>query len=198
VPVARASLKYSGVALADFFRDSRYFSTTDGRLQGRVTLAGDGRSLAQVMATANGDFVMAMEGGSISGLLVDLAGLQIGDALVLFITGDNRIPINCAMGRLVFRRGDVVFDKTLMDTEKSVLHFDGRASLVTQALGAKITADVKHFNLLDLHGPVDIQGKLRSPAVSIARVIPIPTPDFPSAKSTDCPSLARELLAARP
>ena len=191
LPTARANLEYSGVALADFFRNSRYFSTTDGRLQGRMALAGSGRSLAQVMGTANGDFVVAMEGGSISGLLVDLAGLQIGDALVLFITGDDRIPIDCAMGRLVFRNGAVVFDKTLMDTEKSVLHFDGRASLATQALSAKITADVKKFNFLDLHGPVVIQGKLRSPAFSIARVIPIPTPDFPDAKPTDCPGTWR-------
>ena len=198
VPIARASLAYNGVALADFFRDSRFFSTTNGRLEGRVALTGEGRSLAQVMATANGDFVVAMEGGSISGLMVDLAGLQIGDALVLFITGDNRIPINCAMGRLVFHQGEVVFDRTLMDTEKSVLHFDGHASLVTQALSAKVTADVKHFNLLDLHGPVVVQGKLRKPAISIARVIPIPTPDFPDAKPTDCPVLARELLAAKP
>jgi AsmA family protein len=198
VPVARVSLAYNGVALADFFRDTRYFSTTNGRLEGRLSLAGVGRSLAQVMASANGDFVMAMEGGSISGLMVDLAGLQVGDALVLFITGDDRIPINCAMGRLVFRQGEVVFDRTLMDTEKSVLHFDGQASLVTQALSAKVTADVKHFNLLDLHGPVDVRGKLRSPAISIARVVPIPTPDLPTAKPTNCPLLARELLAERP
>jgi len=70
--------------------------------------------------------------------------------------------------------------------------------LKTQALGMKVTADVKHFNLLDLHGPVDVQGKLRSPKISIARVIPIPTPDFGHAKPADCPVLTSELLASRP
>jgi hypothetical protein len=92
----------------------------------------------------------------------------------------------------------VTLDRTIVDTEKSVLHFDGNASLQTQALGMKVTADVKHFNLLDLHGPVDVAGKLRAPSVSIARVIPIPTPDFGHAKPVDCPVMTRELLAAKP
>jgi hypothetical protein len=197
-PVTRADLQYTGVRLADFFRSTRYFDTTSGELKGHIALAGGGHSLAQVMGSATGDAVLAMAGGSISGLLVDLAGLQVGDALVLFITGDHRIPIGCALGRLEFNRGTVTLDRTLVDTEKSVLHFDGNASLTTQALAMKVTADVKHFNLLDLHGPVEARGKLRTPKISIARVIPIPTPDFGHAKPADCPVLTRELLASRP
>jgi AsmA family protein len=87
----------------------------------------------------------AAAGGSVSGLIVDLAGLQIGDALVLYITGDHRIPIRCALGRLKFHHGVVAFDKILMDTEKSVLHFDGQALLKTQEITSKITADTKRF-----------------------------------------------------
>ena len=197
-PVTRANLEYTGVHLADFFRSSRYFDSTSGELRGRITLVGGGHSLAQVMGSATGDIAVAMQGGTISGLLVDLAGLQIGEALVLFITGDHRIPIDCATGRLDFNRGLVTFDRTLVDTQKSVLHFDGDASLKTQALSMKITADVKHFNLLDLHGPVMVQGKLRTPSFSLARVIPIPTPDFGGAKPTDCRLLTQELLASKP
>ena len=72
----------------------------------------------------------------------------------------------------------MVFDKTLMDTQKSVLHFDGEAVLKTQELRSKITADTKQFDLLDLHSPVLIEGKIRSPSISLGRKIPIPTPDF--------------------
>jgi AsmA family protein len=197
-PVTRADLQYAGVHLADFFRSSKYFDTTSGELSGHVALVGNGHSLAQVMGSANGDVVLTMGGGSISGLLVDLAGLQVGDALVLFITGDHRIPIGCAVARLDFNRGIVTLDRTLMDTEKSVLHFDGNATLQSQALDMKITAGVKHFNLLDLHGPIELHGKLRSPAVSLARVIPIPTPDIGGARPADCRLLTQELLASKP
>jgi AsmA family protein len=197
-PTSRVNLRFDGVELAAFFRGSRFFDTTDGRLSGRVVLAGTGRSLAQVMDSADGDVVTTMAGGSVSGLLVSVADLQIASALVLYVTGDNRIPIRCAIGRLKFQHGPVVFDKTLMDTEKSVLHLDGEVALQTQELQIKISADPKQFDLLDLHSPVIIAGKIRSPSISIGRKIPIPTPDFGGAKDADCNELTRELWAAKP
>jgi hypothetical protein len=93
--------------------------------------------------------------------------------------------------------GVVEFDRTLMDTQKSVLHFDGRATFNTQAIRSKITADTKQFDSLDLHAPVLIDGKLRSPEISIGRKIPIPTPDFGGAKDVDCRALVGELMAAK-
>jgi AsmA family protein len=197
-PTSRVNLRFDGVELAAFFRGSRFFDTTDGRLSGRVVLAGTGRSLAQVMDSADGDVVTTMAGGSVSGLLVSVADLQIASALVLYVTGDNRIPIRCAIGRLKFQHGPVVFDKTLMDTEKSVLHLDGEVALQTQELQIKISADPKQFDLLDLHSPVLIAGKIRSPSISLGRKIPIPTPDFGGAKDADCKELTRELWAAKP
>jgi hypothetical protein len=197
-PTSRVNLRFDGVELAAFFRGSRFFDTTDGRLKGRIVLAGTGRSLAQVMGSADGDIVMTMAGGSVSGLIVSLADLQIGSALVLYITGDNRIPIRCAIGRLKFDHGLAAFDKTLMDTQKSILHFDGEAALKTQQLRSKITADTKQFDLLDLHSPVLIEGKIRSPSISLGRKVPIPTPDFGGAKDADCGELTRQLWAAKP
>jgi AsmA family protein len=197
-PTSRVNLRFDGVELATFFRGSRFFDTTDGRLKGRVVLAGTGHSLAQVMGSADGDIVTTMAGGSVSGLMVSLAGLQIGSALVLYITGDNRIPIRCSIARLKFAHGLVAFDKTLIDTQKSVLHFDGEAVLKTQELRSKITADAKQFDLLDLHSPVLIEGKIRSPSISLGRKIPIPTPNFGDAKDADCAALTRELWAAKP
>ena len=52
------------------------------------------------------------------------------------------------------------------------------------------------FDLLDLHGPVVVAGKIRSPQVSLARVIPIPTPVIGDAKDINCPVLTQQLLAA--
>lgn len=196
VPKVKANLRASDIELRNFFRESRYFDATQGRIQGRLALAGNGRSLAQVMGSANGYMAFALGGGSVSSLMVSLAGLQIFDALVLYVTGDNRIPIKCAVGRLNFQQGNVAFDRTLLDTQKSVLHVKGQLSLKSQALNAEVDADPKSFDLLDLHGAVMIQGKLRSPQVSLGRVIPIPTPVFGNAKDVPCAGLTQQLLSA--
>ena len=195
-PKVKASLRATDIELKNFFRQSRYFDATQGKIQGRVSLAGNGRSLAQVMGTANGHMALALGGGSVSSLMVSLAGLQIFDALVLYVAGDNRIPIKCAVSRLNFQQGTVTFDRTLLDTQKSVLHVKGQLSLKSQALKAEIDSDPKSFDLLDLHGAVMIQGKLRTPQISLGRVIPIPTPVFGNAKDVPCAGLTQEVLSA--
>src|SRR5215469_6178331 len=195
IPKAGADLRYNDLDLGAFFKGSRYFETTHGQLQGRMKLIGTGRSLAQVMGSSNGEFAIAMTGGSISGLLVALAGTDIGDALLIYITGDGRIPIRCATGRLTLQNGDGRLDRSFMDTEKSVLHFNGNVGLRTQAIKLVITADAKDFSLLNLHAPVVVQGKIRSPKFSIDRLIPIPTPDFGGADDMDCSGRITQLLA---
>lgn len=195
VPRAGTDLRYDNLDLGAFFKGSRYFETTHGKLQGLMRLTGSGHSLAQVMGTSNGEFALAMTGGSISGLLVALAGTDIGDALLIYITGDGRIPIRCATGRLTLQNGNARLDRSFMDTQKSVLHFNGTVGLRSQAVKVVVTADAKDFTLLNLHAPVVMQGKIRSPHFSIDRLIPIPTPDFGGADDMDCSGRITQLLS---
>jgi|FEC22Drversion2_1045045.scaffolds.fasta_scaffold00404_8 AsmA family protein len=196
-PRVRTSLVLSDIELRNFFRNSQYFDATYGKVQGRVALAGVGRSLAQVMSTADGHIAAALGGGSVSSLMVSLAGLQIFDALILYVTGDHRIPIKCAVGRLNFNHGTVAFDRTLLDTQKSVLYVQGQASLVTQAVKAEVDADAKQFDLLDLHGAVIVQGKLRQPQISLGRIFPIPTPVIGTAKDVACAATTQQLFSGQ-
>ena len=194
-PRVHTSLVLSDIELRNFFRNSQYFDATYGKVQGRVALAGIGRSLAQVMSTADGHVAAALGGGSVSSLMVSLAGLQIFDALILYVTGDHRIPIKCAVGRLNFNHGTVTFDRTLLDTQKSVLYVQGQASLINQAVKAEVDADAKQFDLLDLHGAVIVQGKLRQPQISLGRIFPIPTPVIGTAKDVACAATTQQLFS---
>ena len=196
IPAVRADLAGDNLDFGLFFKGSRFFDTTHGKIGARIHLRGAGRSLAQVMAVANGDVELAMTGGTVSDLMVSLAGLQLADALILSIQ-DHRIAIGCALGRLNFRNGTERFDRTLFDTRKSVLHVDGWVSLAQQAVDVRINADPKKFDLLDLNGPVEVKGKIRSPQVSIRPVLPIPHPVVGTAKDVPCAALTGGLMGAR-
>ncbi|HVJ41870.1 MAG TPA: AsmA family protein [Dongiaceae bacterium] len=193
-PVVTAKLGFRDLDLKEFFRTSKYFTTTNGKVLGYIDLKGNGHSLAKVFGSADGEGGLAMTGGSISGLLIDLAGLDIGHALILYITEDQRLPIRCAMGRLAFRNGSVVFDKTMMDTTRSVLHIDGQTNLTSQQINMKIQADAKKFSLLDLEAPVLFQGKLREPDISIGKKVPIPLIELGGARDLDCGSQIKAAL----
>jgi len=198
VPAVSAVLSLRDLNLKYFFQNSKYFDTTQGRIDGRVNLVGHGRSLAQVMGGANGHVETAMSGGSVSDLMVSLAGLQIFDALIIYVGGDHQIPINCALGRLNFQQGNVVLDRVLLDTRKSILHVDGQVSLSSQAVNVAVKAEPKAFDLLDLNGPVQVTGKIRKPDVSIGRSFPLPHPVIGTAKDLACPALTQQLFEGTP
>jgi AsmA family protein len=197
VPKVTTNLKGTNIELGAFFRNSKYFDTTHGQINGHVRLSGHGRSLAQVMGGADGHIDMALGGGSVSSLMVSLAGLQLFDALILYVTGDHRIPIQCALGRMNFQKGTITFDKTLLDTQKSLLDVNGTVALQSQLVKVELKAHPKSFDLLDLHGPVEVEGKIRSPQVGIGRSLPIPTPVFGSAKNVDCAGLTQQLFTGQ-
>jgi hypothetical protein len=197
-PKVHANLTGSAIELKTFFRNSKFFDSTQGTVQGHVNLIGTGRSLAHVMGTSNGDVEIAMTGGTISSLMVSEASLQLFDALILYVTGDHRIPILCAAGRMNVQNGTITFDRTLLDTQKSILHVNGTVGLHSQAVNVEVKADPKSFDLLDLHGPVAVAGKIRNPQVSLGRVFPIPTPTIGTAKTVNCPALIQQLGAPAP
>jgi hypothetical protein len=92
------------------------------------------------------------------------------------------------------QKGTGTFDRTLLDTQKSVLDVTGTVGLQSQVVKVEVKAHPKSFDLLDLHGPVAVEGKIRSPQVGIARSLPIPTPTFGTAKNVDCEGLTQQLL----
>jgi hypothetical protein len=73
----------------------------------------------------------------------------------------------------------------------------GQASLITQAVKAEIDADAKQFDLLDLHGAVVVQGKLRQPQISLGRIFPLPTPVIGTAKDVACAQVTQQLLSGQ-
>jgi uncharacterized protein involved in outer membrane biogenesis len=183
--------------LATFFKSSQYFDATSGKIDGRVQLSGSGKSLADVMGTSNGEVRAAMNGASISALLVELIGLDLEHALILYITKDHKIPIRCAVGRLVFSKGQATFAPFIMDTTKSVLDFRGVFDLKSQTMKIQVDADGKDFSLLDIAAPVQAVGKIRDPKISLGPGVPIPLIDLGDAKNVPCSQLAQSILTTQ-
>ncbi len=193
-PAAAADLKLSEADLSLFFRGTQFLDTTDGKIDADIDIRGNGQSLADVMSAADGRIFWAMSGGSISGLLVEGAGLDIAEALALYIGEDAKVPIRCGAGRFNLAKGNATFDRTIMDTTDSVLYFRGETNLSRQTLKMDIFADAKDFSLLDIDAPVHLQGKIREPDISIGKGVPIPLIEPGDAKDVDCSLLLKGKL----
>lgn len=192
-----ADLSVKDIELAAFFSGTKYFDATSGKIDGKVKLTGAGRSLADVMGSADGDVRVVMDGGAISWLAVELVGVDIGQALILYIEGDTKIPIRCTAGRITFVDGKAGFSPFIMDTTDSVLYFRGGADLKAQTLDMLVEADAKDFSLLDVDAPVAIRGKMGDPKVSIGSIQGFPLVEAGDAKNIACGQLIRTVLTEK-
>ena len=187
--IAAADVKMRNVDLKAFFKGSQFFDTTEGKIGADVDISGQGKSLADVMGTSNGETFFTMKGGALSGLLVEAAGLDITEALVLYIGDDARVPIRCAAGPIKLTNGVAKFDRIIMDTTDSVLYIWGKSNLRKETLVMDIFADAKDFSVLDMDAPVHLEGKIRAPEISIGKGVPIPLIEPGDAEDVHCEQL---------
>jgi uncharacterized protein involved in outer membrane biogenesis len=71
-----------------------------GVLTGRIKADTTGNSVAKMLAHADGDAAVMMEGGSVSELLVRLINLDVANAIPVLLTGDRQLPVRCMVTHL--------------------------------------------------------------------------------------------------
>jgi hypothetical protein len=167
-PHVRADLLLREVGLKPFFRKTDMADLTEGRFSGKFVLEGDGRSLAEVLASGDGRALLAMSGGSLSPLLVEMVGLDIAESLAVVVSdADTPVPIRCAFGAFDIREGAMRSDGIVIDTADSTIVATGAINLGTEKLSLHVHADPKDPSLLSANAPIAVSGTLKEPAVSI-------------------------------
>ena len=138
-----------------------------GRLGGRARLSGQGRSTADILGSLDGELRAQLHGGSISHLLVEAAGLDLAQGLGLLITGDDALPMGCALADLRVERGVIRPRLMVLDTPDSVVMLDGSVSLADERIALRAVVSPKDFSPLALRTPLRVSGSLGAPELGI-------------------------------
>jgi AsmA family protein len=167
-----ADLRWQDVLLERWLRLARKDRAppfVSGRLSGKATLQGQGRSTADILASLKGNVRTNLRGGSVSHLVVEAAGLDLAQGLGLLVKGDDALPVQCAMADLAVDTG--VFRPRVMvvDTRDSTLWMDGSVSLAAEAMDLRVVVVPKDFSPLTLRTPLRVRGSLAKPDVSIEK-----------------------------
>lgn len=167
LPPMKMNLKLRQLNITQFFEGTRFESNTKGLFGGKVSLAGEGASLAEVLATSNGDLALIMSGGEISLLLIEAADLDIGQALPLFFGKDKSTRINCGVMNFNVKDGMLTSNVVALDTKDSLLVGNVDIDLKDEVIDARLDAKPKDNSLFSLRIPITITGNLKSPSVGI-------------------------------
>ena len=183
----------------------------DGLLGGTVTLDSTGRSLSEILANGTGRASFAMAGGSVSKLVVDLSGLQLGEAVLSALGLPERAQVNCLLGDFALARGALATRTFLLDTEDDRTTLQGSIDVASERINAVLRTRAKHFTIGSLATAILVTGTLKNPAfapeglelgaraasaVGLGLLLPaaavLPTIQFGIGEDNACAAVARE------
>jgi hypothetical protein len=136
-----------------------------GSVSGVGAIDGTGDSLASLMANGDGEVKMAMAGGNLSAVLVDLTGLQFGNALLSALGVPRQTPVQCFVGDLGLRRGVLDFKAMTLDTGEAIVNVAGDVDLAKETIDLGLKTDSKHLSIGSLPGRLNIVGTFKDPSI---------------------------------
>ncbi len=136
-----------------------------GRIGGRIQVAGRGNSVAALMDTADGELQLGMGRGQISNLMLELAGLDIYEALRFLIGKDRVVPIRCAYADFKVEDGVATSRAFAFDTTDTVLLAEGSIDLGEERLDLRLNPRPKDPSPLSLRSPLRVRGPIKDPTV---------------------------------
>jgi uncharacterized protein involved in outer membrane biogenesis len=166
-----ANVDFRQLPLARLMKATHAFAGS-GVIGGSAHVTGTGNSMAAILGHGNGRLQLFMnQGGDVSALLVDLAGLQVGDAALSALGIPNQTQIQCLVSNFALTDGVVDTKALLVATKEANILGAGTINLNNEKLDLALRTDATHFQIGSLSTPIDFGGTMKHPSV-----LPAPGP----------------------
>lgn len=167
VPLVQSDLTVSRLSLKPFFKDPEFESLASGHFGGRFKVKGRGRSLADILATSDGRITLLMTGGRISLLIIEGAGLDMGEATPLLLGKDKSTDIRCAVTDFKVDNGLLTSEIFVFDTSDSNIAGNARINLKDETIDTEIEVHPKDFSAPTARTPITVTGRLKHPDIGL-------------------------------
>ncbi|HYD30756.1 MAG TPA: AsmA family protein [Azospirillaceae bacterium] len=168
VPAVRVDLAMRGIQIGPFFQGTPLADEMAGTLSGRVQLAGQGKSTAQILGNGDGRAAVEVHGGRVSSLVVSALQTDILETLGIALSGEDvPIPFNCIVADVSLKNGLLTSNTLVADTQDTTIAGRATVNLDKELLDMVIEGNPKEVNLLGTQVPVFVRGPFRSPEIAV-------------------------------
>ncbi|MET0291221.1 MAG: AsmA family protein [Steroidobacteraceae bacterium] len=150
--------------LAEIVPQAESLKDAVGRVSGKVAMKGTGNSVAAMFASADGQFQVAMGQGEVSNLLLELAGLDVAEALKFLLGKDKKVAIRCAYADFKLDQGVANADAFALDTQDTALLGRGSIDLREERIDLTLLPRPKDRSPISLRSPLKIGGRFIDPS----------------------------------
>ncbi|MFC7298135.1 AsmA family protein [Herminiimonas aquatilis] len=165
----KAEIKLSArhLKLKQLFPTFEAMQASFGEVNGDTSLSATGNSIASMLGSSNGEIKALINEGTISKLLLEQIGLNVGNVVLSQVFGDKQVKLNCMASDLSVTNG-LIHTKTMMlDTEDAILYITGDIDLAQEHLDLTIHPKTKGLRIISLRAPLYVKGDFKAPKVSI-------------------------------
>jgi len=165
----KANVRLKNARLNQLFPTVKLMKDSAGVVGANVQLAGRGNSVAAMLGSASGEVGVAMSGGELSNLLVELVGLDGGEAIRFLLGGDRKTAIRCGVGSFQVRNGIATSESIVLDTEDTNISGAGTLNLRDETLDVTLRPQPKDKSILVVRTPIRLHGPFADPDVSVKK-----------------------------
>jgi uncharacterized protein involved in outer membrane biogenesis len=155
-----------GIQLPKLFPTVDMTKAGAGELSGAIALTAQGNSIAHMLGSANGNIGLIMGEGHVSNLLIELAGLDVAEALKYLINKDREIPMRCAFAAFDVQDGVMTTKALAFDTTDTAILGQGDINMRAEAINLRLVPEPKDRSPLALRVPLKIGGTFKDPSFS--------------------------------
>jgi uncharacterized protein involved in outer membrane biogenesis len=167
-PVMTSSdIRLVGMSLDQLMARLGLKDVASGSVRARIKLDGAGDSVRESLAHSNGTVGLAMGGGSISLLAMEVAGLDIAESLAFLGKKEKTVPVRCLAISFAVQSGIMEARALVLDTTDTVLTGKGAISLRNENLDLELIANPKDWSPLSLRTPIELKGTFKDPKPGI-------------------------------
>lgn len=138
-----------------------------GTVHADATLTSRGRSFAELLGQSNGSVKAVVTKGTVSHFLLEAAGLNIANMVLVKLFGDEQVVLNCLAADFAIKDGLMQTKAFKLDTEDATIDITGHINLATEALDLDITPENKSLRIFTLRTPLYVRGTFKDPKVGV-------------------------------
>lgn len=163
LPAVKGHLEVKRVRLKRLFPTIKIREETAGLIGGRGDFSGQGRSVADMLATLDGDIGFAMSGGQVSNLILEVLGIDAGEIIKFLLAGDKQVPLRCAVADFDVKDGQLRVETFVVDTMDTNIYGEGAVDFSKEGLDLTFRPQPKDMSILSGRAPLHVTGTFKEP-----------------------------------
>jgi uncharacterized protein involved in outer membrane biogenesis len=161
-------LRMQNVDLAQFKGAKMASAPIDGTLLSRIQLKGEGNSVHQMLASADGTITAIIPHGDIRQAFAELTGINVAQGLGLLLTGSQKqSTINCGIAAFRVQHGVARAEPIDISTSTVEITGSGDFDFDSEKLHIELHGQPKKLSPLRVRAPILIGGTFAKPSIGL-------------------------------